>query len=223
MRRPAVVDPSCLYVSALTTRTLGTFANKCVYSTVEDACGRCGVACPHHPSRAVGVQDMEGNLQVLRCPGRQSLRIAQAPPPFSPESPAATPSHPPPNHLLVTASFGRILSNSLLNLFLPSRRVNLHPSLLPMYRGAAPIQHALIDGQQETGVCVIEMTKWKEGIDSGAIWASQRMVSILELLEYGWSEPLNAEGPRKRSVPRVARLARQGRRPTLGVCHARHA
>lgn len=46
-----------------------------------------------------------------------------------------------------------------------------------MYRGAAPIQHALMDGQQETGVCVIEMTEWKKGIDSGAIWATERMVS----------------------------------------------
>lgn len=88
------------------------------------------------------------------------------------------PHSPPLNHLLVTASFGRILPNSLLNLFSPSRRVNVHPSLLPLYRGAAPIQHALIDRQTETGVCVIEMTKWKEGIDSGAIWASERMVSL---------------------------------------------
>ena len=155
--------------------------------------------------------------------GRRSSWIAQAPPPFMPEPHTPASYHPPLNHLLVTASFGRILSNSLLNLFLPSRRVNLHPSLLPMYRGAAPIQHALIDGQQETGVCVIEMTKWKEGIDSGSIWASQRMVSIVEILYNGFCEPCNAEDPRRRGVPRVARLSRQDRRPTLGVCHARHA
>ena len=82
---------------------------------------------------------------------------------------------PSPHHLLVTASFGRILPNPLLNLFLPTRRLNVHPSLLPAYRGAAPIQHALIDGQRETGVCVIEMTERKKGIDSGAIWRSMKM------------------------------------------------
>ncbi|KAI0350884.1 Formyltransferase [Trametes cingulata] len=101
---------------------------------------------------------------------------------FIPPSPFAPPKlhqdislKPPPEHLLVTASFGRILPNSLLSLFLPERRLNVHPSLLPSYRGAAPIQHALIDGQRETGVCVIEMTERKKGIDSGAIWSSRKM------------------------------------------------
>ena len=61
-------------------------------------------------------------------------------------------------------------------MFLPTRRLNVHPSLLPAYRGPAPIQHALMDGRDETGVCVIEMTERKRGIDSGAIWASERMV-----------------------------------------------
>ena len=62
-------------------------------------------------------------------------------------------------------------------MFLPTRRLNVHPSLLPAYRGPAPIQHALMDSRDETGVCVIEMTERKKGIDSGAIWASERMVS----------------------------------------------
>ncbi|KAI0760036.1 Formyltransferase [Fomes fomentarius] len=108
---------------------------------------------------------------------RSEFRTWKVPAPFDRIDNVETiqPQSPPLNHLLVTASFGRILPNSLLNLFSPSRRVNVHPSLLPLYRGAAPIQHALIDGQNETGVCVIEMTKWKEGIDSGAIWASERM------------------------------------------------
>ncbi|RDX47192.1 Formyltransferase [Lentinus brumalis] len=105
---------------------------------------------------------------------RAAFRTWKAPPPFSPSSEVLSYT-PPPEHLLVTASFGRILSNSLLNLFLPTRRVNVHPSLLPAYRGPAPIQHAIMDGQTETGVCVIEMTERKKGFDSGAIWASERM------------------------------------------------
>ncbi|THH18728.1 hypothetical protein EW146_g2310 [Bondarzewia mesenterica] len=87
------------------------------------------------------------------------------PSPFYP-----TPSIPPSNHLLVTASFGRILPRSLLQLFHPSRRLNVHPSLLPKYRGPAPIQHAILNGEKETGVCVIEMLERAKGIDTGDIW-----------------------------------------------------
>lgn len=79
----------------------------------------------------------------------------------------------------MTASFGRILSPSLLEMFAPSKRLNVHPSLLPAYRGSAPIQHTISNGDKETGVCVIEMLKWKEGIDTGAIWGSSRVVRLL--------------------------------------------
>ena len=47
-----------------------------------------------------------------------------------------------------------------------------------MYRGPAPIQHALLDGQKETGVCVIEMMEKKKGIDAGEIWGRRHMVSV---------------------------------------------
>ncbi|KAI0739117.1 Formyltransferase [Daedaleopsis nitida] len=118
----------------------------------------------------------DSNFLVHTIPHERSeFRTWKAPHPFYPDAQPDVPYQPPPDHLLVTASFGRILPNRLLNHFLPSRRLNIHPSLLPMYRGAAPIQHALMDGQQETGVCVIEMTEWKKGIDSGAIWATERM------------------------------------------------
>ena len=53
----------------------------------------------------------------------------------------------------------------------------MHPSLLPRYRGPAPIQHALLDGEQESGVCVIEMLNVKAGaVDSGDIWGCEKMV-----------------------------------------------
>ncbi|KAI0764566.1 Formyltransferase [Trametes elegans] len=118
----------------------------------------------------------ESELFVYTIPHERSeFKLFQAPPPFTPSDSPLTSYKPPLEHLLVTASFGRILPNSLLNLFLPERRVNVHPSLLPAYRGAAPIQHTIIDGKRQTGVCVIEMTERKKGIDSGAIWGSQRV------------------------------------------------
>ncbi|GLB42086.1 putative formyltransferase [Lyophyllum shimeji] len=79
------------------------------------------------------------------------------------------------NHVVVTASFGRILPPSMLDMFAPTRRLNLHPSLLPAYRGPAPIQRAILNGEKETGVSVIEMLKWKQGIDAGAIWGTSRV------------------------------------------------
>ncbi|KAG7448799.1 Formyltransferase [Guyanagaster necrorhizus] len=80
-----------------------------------------------------------------------------------------------PNNLVVTASFGRILSSHFLDLFAPTRRLNVHPSLLPKYRGPAPIQHAILSGDSATGVSIISMLKRKEGIDAGDVWGSKKM------------------------------------------------
>lgn len=53
----------------------------------------------------------------------------------------------------------------------------MHPSLLPSYRGPAPMQHALINGETKTGVSVIGMTEYKKGIDTGDIWREAEFVS----------------------------------------------
>jgi methionyl-tRNA formyltransferase len=82
------------------------------------------------------------------------------------------------NHLLITASFGRILPDSFLELFPPKQRLNIHPSILPAYRGAAPIQHAIMNGERMTGVCVVGMLAKAKGIDAGRIWASQYTVRL---------------------------------------------
>lgn len=64
----------------------------------------------------------------------------------------------------------------MLSQFQPSCRLNVHPSLLPAYRGPAPIQHSIMNDEKETGVCVIQMLKKKEGIDAGQIWGCRKMV-----------------------------------------------
>ena len=67
--------------------------------------------------------------------------------------------------LIVVTAYGRILPASLL--FLPRLgTINVHGSLLPKYRGAAPIQWALINGEQETGVTIMQVD---EGMDTGDI------------------------------------------------------
>ena len=67
--------------------------------------------------------------------------------------------------LIVVAAYGKILPGSLLN-FPPMGTVNVHGSLLPKYRGAAPIQWALINGEAETGVTIMQMDV---GMDTGDI------------------------------------------------------
>jgi methionyl-tRNA formyltransferase len=67
--------------------------------------------------------------------------------------------------LIVTAAFGQILSEEILNIP-PLGCINVHASLLPKYRGASPIQQALIDGETETGITIMYMDV---GMDTGDI------------------------------------------------------
>ncbi len=67
--------------------------------------------------------------------------------------------------LAVVVAYGRILPLELLEIF-PRGAINLHASLLPKYRGAAPIQWALIQGETETGVTVFQLD---DQLDHGPI------------------------------------------------------
>lgn len=65
--------------------------------------------------------------------------------------------------LLVVAAYGQILSKDVLAI--PTRGViNVHASLLPKYRGAAPVAYAILHGETQTGVTIIKVTP---GLDSG--------------------------------------------------------
>ncbi|TCL60091.1 methionyl-tRNA formyltransferase [Kineothrix alysoides] len=65
--------------------------------------------------------------------------------------------------IFVVAAFGQILSEEILNM--PRLgSINIHASLLPKYRGAAPIQGAILNGESETGITIMQMDK---GIDTG--------------------------------------------------------
>ena len=72
---------------------------------------------------------------------------------------------------LVVAAFGQIFRRPVLDEFLC---LNVHASLLPAYRGAAPIERALAAGEARTGVTVMMVT---EGLDEGP-WAQQTTVSL---------------------------------------------
>lgn len=73
--------------------------------------------------------------------------------------------------LVAVVAYGRILPPEILAL--PKYGcVNLHVSLLPKYRGAAPIQWAVINGERETGVSLMQMD---EGLDTGPVIAQERV------------------------------------------------
>lgn len=71
--------------------------------------------------------------------------------------------------VMVVAAYGLILPAAILNI--PRFGcVNIHASLLPRWRGAAPIQRALLAGDQETGITIMQMD---QGLDTGAILLQQ--------------------------------------------------
>ena len=91
--------------------------------------------------------------------------------------------------LIAVAAFGRILPLSILSLP-PRGCINVHGSLLPKYRGAGPIQWAIINGETETGITTMLMD---EGMDTGAML-------LQESLAIGPDETAGTLSPRLAAV-----------------------
>src|SRR5690606_12427434 len=73
--------------------------------------------------------------------------------------------------LAVVVAFGQILPQAFLDLF-PKKAVNIHASLLPRWRGAAPIQRAIMAGDKETGVALQVIVK---KLDAGDVIGTYRL------------------------------------------------
>jgi methionyl-tRNA formyltransferase len=73
--------------------------------------------------------------------------------------------------LAVVVAYGKILPKDVLEA-LPRGCMNVHASLLPKYRGAAPVQWAVIDGEAETGVAIMQLD---EGMDTGPVLLEKRV------------------------------------------------
>lgn len=71
----------------------------------------------------------------------------------------------------VLAAYGRIISQELIDLF-PKGIINLHPSLLPKYRGPTPIESAILNGDEETGVSIMALNS---GMDSGPLYSQTEL------------------------------------------------
>lgn len=98
-------------------------------------------------ARALGL-DLTESATVVSGSGRRALEEA------SPD-------------VIVVVAFGELLSDEVITLA-PLGALNLHLSLLPEYRGAAPVQRALIEGQARTGVSIMQIDG---GLDTGPVFA----------------------------------------------------
>jgi methionyl-tRNA formyltransferase len=99
--------------------------------------------------------------------------------------------------LLVVAAYGQILSKEILGLAARGG-VNIHASLLPRYRGAAPVAWAIYQGETQTGVTIIQMSVY---LDAGVMLAQEAL----------------AIGPEETAGELESRLAQLGARLTVGV------
>jgi methionyl-tRNA formyltransferase len=112
----------------------------------------------------------------------------------------------------VVAAYGNLLPQAILDAF-PGGCINIHPSLLPRWRGAAPIQHQILAGDVDAGVTIMQLDK---GLDTGDILLQRPMVmperidamrleellasqgaamliEVLGLYQYGALKPLRQE------------------------------
>jgi methionyl-tRNA formyltransferase len=80
--------------------------------------------------------------------------------------------------LFVVVAYGQILKPSLLAIP-PLGCINIHASLLPQYRGAAPIQRAIIEGEKETGITIMQVV---EKLDAGDMLLKQKIAIGTDML-----------------------------------------
>ena len=124
------------------------------------------------PDRPAGRSGTPVPSPVKRAARRQGLPVLQPRSLRRPEAQAELRALGP--DLLVVAAYGLILPQEVLDI--PAHGgLNVHPSLLPRYRGASPIAGALLAGDAETGVCIMLMDA---GMDTGPVLA-RRTVPIL--------------------------------------------
>lgn len=125
----------------------------------------CGVIC--QPDKAVG------RKQVLTPPPTKVMALDHGVPVFQPHrirnEPGIVADLRP--DIVIVMAYGQILPRTVLDLP-PMGCLNLHASLLPRHRGAAPIQAAILEGDAESGITVMYMD---EGLDTGDILLMERL------------------------------------------------
>jgi len=98
----------------------------------------------------VKVVALENNLQIFQPEKIETIKddVAMLKPDF-----------------MVTCAYGQFVPDSILNLF--KNAINIHASLLPKYRGGSPIQFAIMNGEEKTGISLMKMIK---KMDAGEVY-----------------------------------------------------
>ncbi len=121
--------------------------------------------------------------------------------------------------MLVVVAFGMILPTEWLDA-VSIAPVNVHASLLPRWRGAAPIERSLLAGDAETGVCIMQM---EEGLDTGGVYARQTLpITAQTTGSELWFKlsPMGAE-LLVETLPKVAAGLKPEPQPEAGVSYAK--
>lgn len=74
----------------------------------------------------------------------------------------------------ILVAYGKIIPSRILNVFEPLGIINIHPSALPRYRGPSPIEAAILNGDHETAISIMQLD---EGMDTGPVYG-QRLVEL---------------------------------------------
>ncbi|MDD5083373.1 MAG: methionyl-tRNA formyltransferase [Candidatus Moranbacteria bacterium] len=128
------------------------------------------VAAYTRPDKAIGRKQEIQESPVKQLAGKHAIPVEQ-PERFDEETLRKLKEYKP--DMIVVVAYGKILPLSVLKI--PGFGcINIHPSLLPKFRGPSPIQNALISGEETTGTTIMLMD---EGVDSGDIIA-QKVVAI---------------------------------------------
>ena len=135
------------------------FAVPCLEKLI--ACGHKVVGVFSQPDKPVGRKQVLTPPPVKECAMRHGIEVYQPQSLKTDEAAALVRALQP--EVIVVVAYGKILPKAILEAA-PHGCINVHASLLPQYRGAAPIQWAVINGDVKTGVTVMQMD---EGLDTG--------------------------------------------------------
>ncbi len=126
------------------------------------------VAVVSQPAKPMGRKSIPQDPPLAAFAKQEGLTVLQPEKASNPEFLATLKDLRP--DVMITAAYGQILTDAFLAI--PARgTINIHPSLLPVYRGATPVPAALLDGLMETGVTILFTVK---KLDAGAIICQEK-------------------------------------------------
>lgn len=142
------------------------FASACLERLINDGNEICGVFT--QPDKKTGRKQILTPPPVKELALKHNIEVFQ-PEKFNNQENRDIISRLNPE-LIVVVAYGKILPADVLH-SAKHGSINVHASLLPKYRGCAPIQWAILNGEKETGVCIMQMD---EGIDTGDVLYTEK-------------------------------------------------